>query len=269
VFRRVTLALALTLLLLGVGGSFIAGLLGVGGAIVMIPLLLYVPPALGVGQLDVKSVAGITMAQVFFAALSGMVAHRRARAVNAELAWVGGLSMAAGSLVGSLGSTFVSGGGLLLVFALMTTGAAVLMIAHAEAAEIPIPANRVHFSRGRAAVVAGGVGIAAGLVGAGGAFLLVPLLLIVVGVPIRVTIGSSLAITALASTAGLFGKMVTGQVPWAPALLVALGALPGAQLGALVSQRLAEAHLKTALLVVILVTAARVWWDVLSRFIGS
>lgn len=270
-FRRVTLALALTLLLLGVGGSFIAGLLGVGGAIVMIPLLLYVPPALGVGQLDVKSVAGITMAQVFFAALSGMVAHRRARAVNAELAWVGGLSMAAGSLVGSLGSTFVSGGGLLLVFALMTTGAAVLMIAHAEAeaAEIPIPANRVHFSRGRAAVVAGGVGIAAGLVGAGGAFLLVPLLLIVVGVPIRVTIGSSLAITALASTAGLFGKMVTGQVPWAPALLVALGALPGAQLGALVSQRLAEAHLKTALLVVILVTAARVWWDVLSRFIGS
>ncbi len=109
--------------------------------------------------------------------------------------------------------------------------------------------------------------MAAGFVGAGGAFLLVPLLLIVVGVPIRVTIGSSLGITAVASTAGFFGKLVTDQVSWVPALIVALGALPGAQIGALVSQRLAGAHLKAALLVVILATAGRVWWDLLSRLL--
>src|SRR5439155_2924724 len=59
----VTLAFALTLLALGFGGAFVAGLLGVGGAIVMIPLLLYVPPLIEVGALDIKSVAGVTMTQ--------------------------------------------------------------------------------------------------------------------------------------------------------------------------------------------------------------
>src|SRR5437867_6780839 len=100
-----TLALTLTLTSLGFVGAIVAGLLGVGGAIVMIPLLLYVPPLLGVGALDMKSVAGVTMAQVFVAALSGMIAHRRHRAVHARLAWIGGTAMATGSLIGALVSS--------------------------------------------------------------------------------------------------------------------------------------------------------------------
>jgi hypothetical protein len=85
-------------------GAFCAGLLGVGGAIVMIPLLLYVEPALGVGALDVKTVAAVTMVQVFVAALAGVLVHRRYRAVNAELAWTGGLAMAAASFAGAAAS---------------------------------------------------------------------------------------------------------------------------------------------------------------------
>src|SRR5262249_10393084 len=62
--RDMTLAFAATLLGLGLGGAFLAGLLGVGGAIIMIPLLLYVPPFFDVGKLSVKAVAGVTMVQV-------------------------------------------------------------------------------------------------------------------------------------------------------------------------------------------------------------
>ena len=46
----------ITLVFLGLGGGFLSGLLGLGGAIFMIPLLLYVPPILGVGLLDMKQV---------------------------------------------------------------------------------------------------------------------------------------------------------------------------------------------------------------------
>ncbi|HEU5320346.1 MAG TPA: TSUP family transporter, partial [Methylomirabilota bacterium] len=113
--------------------------------------------------------------------------------------------------------------------------------------------------------VCAGVGLAAGLVGAGGAFLLVPLLLVAVGVPIRVTIGSSLAITALASTAGVTGKVITAQLPLWPTLAVLLGAVPGARLGAAVSRRLRARALKMILFVVVLATALRVWCDVLTR----
>ncbi len=260
-----TAAFAVTLVTLGLVGAFVAGLLGVGGALVMIPLLLYVPPALGVGRLEMKAVAGVTMVQVLVAALSGMLAHRRNRAVSGALAWVGGPSMAVGSLAGALVSARFTDRGLLAVFAVMVAVAALLMLVPGKTADVPMFADRLHFSRVRAALVALGVGVAAGLVGAGGAFLLVPLLMIVVGVPIRVTIGSSLAITALAAITGVTGKVVTGQVPWAPALAVALGAIPGAQLGAAVSRRVPGSRLKLALAVLIVLTGIRVWWDLLTR----
>jgi len=259
----VTLAFVVTLVVLGGAGAFVAGLLGVGGAIVMIPLLLYVPPLLHVGSLDVKSVTGVTMVQVFVAALSGVLAHRRARALHGELAVIGGMAMALGSLTGALASKHVPAGAILVVFALMATSAAALVVVRMEALEMPIFADEVRFSRWRAVLVCLAVGLGAGLVGAGGAFLLVPLLVTVVGIPLRITIGSSLGITALAATAGLVGKIATAQVPWLPAVAVAAGAMPGAQLGAYVSRRLPPRMLKAALFVVVLATAIGIWWDLL------
>jgi len=251
------------LVVLGVVGSFVSGLIGVGGAIVMIPLLLYGPPLLGFDAFDVKMVAGVSMVQVFVAAASGMIAHSRHHAVNWRLARVGGVAMAAGSLIGAVTSKYVPGSWLLLVFAVMVTIAFGLMFLPEPPPDLGVPAQDKEYSASLTAVIAGGVGVAAGFVGAGGAWLLMPLLLVVVGVPMRVTIGSSLAITALAATAGVVGKVATHQVPLVPALLVALGALPGAQLGALASQRLSGVALRRILLAVIVLTGARVWWDVL------
>lgn len=253
----------LTLVALSLAGAFVSGLVGVGGAIVMIPLLLYVPPLLDVGWLDVKTVTAVTMVQVFVAAASGMVAHRRMRAVRRDLALTGGVAMAVGSLTGAVLSHWADDRMLLFVFGLMTLSALALLFFPIETAGQVIFAEHVEFNRPRAIAVCSSVGLVAGLVGAGGAFLLVPLLLVVVGLPIRVTIGSSLAITALAATAGVIGKLVTGQVPAAPTAAVVLGAVPGAQIGALLSRRLSGTGLRRVLFLVTLVSAARVWWDLL------
>jgi hypothetical protein len=251
------------LFVLGVIGAFVSGLIGVGGAIVMIPLLLYAPPLLGFDALDVKMVTGISMVQVFVAAASGVIAHGRHRAVNWSLARVGGVAMGAGSLIGAVASKYVPDSLLLIAFAVMVTIACGLMFLPEPPPDLDIPAQEKEYSASLTGVIAGGVGVAAGFVGAGGAWLLMPLLLVVVGVPMRVTIGSSLAITAAAATAGVVGKLATHQVPLVPALLVALGAVPGAQLGALASRRLSGVALKRLLLAVIVLTGARVWWDVL------
>jgi uncharacterized membrane protein YfcA len=261
----VTLLLGLTLFVVGVFGAFVSGLLGVGGAVVLIPLLLYVPPLLHVGLLDMKTIAGTTMVQVFVAAVAGMLAHRHARAVRGDLVWVGGAAMALGALVGAVASAYTSPRFLLFVFALMTTAAIGLVLASMESFPLLRVAQVERFSRLRVSIVSLAVGLCAGLVGAGGAFLLVPLLTVVVGVPLRVTIGSSLGITALAATAGLVGKAITGQVPWVFAITVSAGAVPGAALGAYVSRRLPLRILRAALLVVVLVTAIGAWWDLLHR----
>ena len=104
-----------------------------------------------------------------------------------------------------------------------------------------------------------------GLVGAGGAFLLVPVLIGILGVPVRVSIGTSLAITAISATMGFIGKLATGQVPLGPALAVVIGSLSGAPIGARVSRRAPVGALRAVLAILIGLVTIRVWVDVLSR----
>jgi uncharacterized protein len=262
VAARVTVSLAVTLVGVGFVGAFCSGLLGIGGALVMFPLLLYVPPLLGVGQLEVKDVIGVTIVLVFVAALAGFLAHRRRRAVNQHLARIGGIAGVVGSFSGALASKWIDDAWLLVVFAVMATAGVVLILRPGGEENPDVTAESVRFSPLGVMGVAGGVGLAAGLVGAGG-FLLVPLLALVVGVPLRISIGSALGITSMTATAGLVGKLVTQQVPFLPALAVALGAIPGAQLGAAVSRRVSVWHLKLAFAVTVVLAAARVWWDVI------
>jgi uncharacterized membrane protein YfcA len=184
---------------------------------------------------------------VLVAATAGMLAHRRHGAVNTGLVWAGGITMATGSFVGAFASKSASERGLLLVFAIMVTVAAALVFVGAGHDDARRDGMLLTFSRLRVGAVGAGVGLAAGLVGAGGGFLLVPLLLVVADIPIRVTIGSSLAITALA------------------ALAVVAGAIPGARLGAAMSRRLPPFGLRLALFAFVALAAVRVWADLLSR----
>lgn len=257
-----TVSLAVTLVGVGFLGAFCSGLLGIGGALVMVPLLLYVPPLLGVGQLEVKDVIGVTVVLVFVAALSGFLAHRRRRAVSPQLARIGGMAGVTGSFSGALASKWVADAWLLVVFAVMATVGAVLILWPGGEGDHAATAETLQFRPLGVVAVAGGVGLAAGFVGAGG-FLLVPLLVMALGAPLRVSIGSALGITSMTATAGLVGKLVTHQVPLLPALAVTLGAIPGAQLGAAVSRRASVWHLKLVFAVTVVLAAARVWWDVI------
>ena len=92
-----TAAFALILFGLAFCGAFVSGLVGVGGAIVMIPLLYYVPPLLGAGELPIQQVAGLSMTQVLAAALVGTWSHGRYAFVHRRLVLTGGSAMAAGS----------------------------------------------------------------------------------------------------------------------------------------------------------------------------
>jgi uncharacterized protein len=258
----VTVAFALTLIALGLVGAFVSGLVGVGGAIVMIPLLLYVPPLLGVGSLDIKHVAGVTMTQVLAASIVGAWTHGRNAMVHKKLALVGGSAMAVSALIGAIGSRYVSGRVLLAIFAVMTTTALPLMLV--PPARLDPGEAEVRFKQGAAIGYPAVIGLASGLVGAGGAFLLVPVLIALVGVPVRMSIGTSLAMTGLSASMGFLGKAVTGQIPFWPAVAVVLASLAGAPLGAKVSQRAPIRVLRIVLAALIATVAARVWMDVLS-----
>ncbi len=258
----VTPAFAFTLVALGFIGAFVSGLVGVGGAIVMIPLLFYVPPLLSVGSLDIKMVAGVTMAQVLAASVMGAWTHGRSAMVHRRLALWGGSAMALGSLAGAVGSRYVSGHVLLIVFALMATAALPLMFITPEELGSGPGAKALRFNRAQAIALPGAIGVVSGLVGAGGAFLLVPVLVAVMRVPMRLSIGSSLAIVGAGALLGFLGKLATGQVPLLATAAVVAGSLPGASLGAHLSSRAPVGALRVVLGAVIALAAARVWLDV-------
>jgi uncharacterized membrane protein YfcA len=258
----VTVAFVLTLAGLGFIGAFVSGLVGVGGAIVMIPLLFYVPPLLGVGDLDIRHVAGVTMTQVLTASVIGALTHGRRAMVHKRLAMIGGSVMALAALAGAVGSRYVSGRVLLAIFAVMTTTALPLML---------VPPSRLDPGEGDvpvkwAAAVGypAAIGAASGLVGAGGAFLLVPVLIALVRVPVRMSIGTSLAMTGLSASMGFLGKALTAQIPLWPACAVVLGSVTGAPLGAKVSQRAPIHLLRIVLAALIAIVTVRIWVDVLS-----
>ena len=260
-----TPTLEIALFVLAFCGAFVSGLVGVGGAIVMIPLLYYVPPLLGAGALPIKAVAGLSMTQVLAAAVMGTWSHGRYALVHRGLAFTGGSAMAGGSLLGAVLSSHVSGRVLLTTFALMTTIALPLMFL--APAEPPAGDDRAPVTFNRVPVIAlcGSIGAVAGLIGAGGAFLLVPVLVGVLRLPMRLSIGTSLAMVGISALTGFLGKALTGQIPLWPALTVVLGSLTGAPLGARVSRRVPVPLLRGVLAGLIALVMLRVWYDVITH----
>jgi uncharacterized membrane protein YfcA len=247
---------------LGFVGGFLAGLLGIGGGIVLVPLLLYVPRILGFPSLDMRDVAGITIVQVFAAAALGFLLHRRHRTTNPDVVRWMGAGMVVGAAVGGVGSKYVS-------LTMLEGAFVVLALAAAPLLFVPPPADELGEGPARDIAPAAafgsalGIGLLSGLVGVGGAFLAIPVMIYFLGVPTRAAIGSSLGVLFVSGLAGVLAKLATGQivVPWAVALVA--GALPGTWVGATASRRVPARGLRLGLAVLVTVTALRMLVDLL------
>jgi len=126
-----------------------------------------------------------------------------------------------------------------------------------------IPLEQIKFNKWLAALLALVVGIGAGIVGAGGAFLLVPIMLTVLKIPTRMTIASSLAITLISSIGAIIGKVSTGQVEFLPSIIMVVASLIAAPLGAMTGKKINTKVLQMILAILIFVTAVKVWLDIL------
>lgn len=250
----------LLLFLIGFIGSFISGMVGIGGSIIKYPLLLYVPPLLGVGMLTASEVAGVSAVQVFFATIAGVWAFRKDGYLHKRLILTMGITVLIGSFIGGFGSDFLTDDTINIVYAVMATIAAVMMfVPRKDVGDIPI--EEVTFSSIVAVSSAFIVGVGSGIVGAAGAFLLVPIMLVLLRIPTRITIASSLAITFLSSIGSTLGKVVTDQVLYGPALIMVVASLIAAPLGANTGKKMNTKVLQGILAVLILATAIKIWLD--------
>ena len=255
-----SLMFILVLFLIGFGGSFLSGMVGIGGSIVKYPMLLYIPPLLGLSAFTAHEVSGISAVQVLFATIGGVWAYRKGGYLNKTLIIYMGISILLGSFIGGYGSQFMTDGGINFVYGVMATIAAVMMFVPKKGID-DTPLDQVTFNKWLAAFFAFVTGIGAGIVGAAGAFLLVPIMLLVLKIPTRVTIASSLAITFLSAVGSTAGKIMTGQVLLIPAVIMIIASLIASPLGANAGKRVNTRVLQGILAVLILAPAVKIWSD--------
>ncbi|MFS0776660.1 sulfite exporter TauE/SafE family protein [Neobacillus sp. 3P2-tot-E-2] len=252
----------ITIFLIGFIGSYISGMLGIGGSIIKYPMLLYIPPLFGLAAFSAHEVSGISAVQVFFATIGGVWAYRKGGYLNKTLIGYMGVSILIGSFIGGYGSRLMTEGGINLVYGILALIAAVMMFVPKKGID-EIPLDQVKFNKWLAASLAFIVGIGSGIVGAAGAFLLVPIMLVVLKIPTRMTIASSLAITFLSSIGATIGKITTGQVEFLPSVIMIVASLIASPLGAMAGKRINTKILQVVLALLILATAIKIWMDIL------
>lgn len=251
------------------------GALGGGGSILAVPALVYL-----FGQ-DSRAATTGSLLIVGVTSLIGMIPHRRAGRVSLAKGLVFGTLGVAGSYLGSRLSTTVPQDVLLAGFSVLMAVVAALMTSRRRkqarsgsagdslVGESPAPVLRwrptgtCDCSRAAKLVLtASGVGLLTGFFGVGGGFVVVPALVLALGLPMPLAVGTSLLVIAVNSfTALLFraGQAVT--LDWWVIGGFTLSAVIGSLLGSRVVSRVSPARLNLAftvlLVMVALYTAAR------------
>ncbi|MCX9155955.1 sulfite exporter TauE/SafE family protein [Niveibacterium sp. 24ML] len=256
---------------LGLVSGFMAGLLGVGGGAIMVPVLAMVFTASGVPHEHVLHLAlGTSMATIIFTAVSSLRTHHAHGAVMWDVVRAFAPGIVAGTLIGTVIAAHVSTRGLAVFFACFISLIAIQMAFNLKpAGSRPLPG-----ALGLAGV-GSGIGVVSALAAVGGGAMTVPYLTWC-SVPVQRAIGTSAAVglpIALAGTVGYFWNgwsqeglpaAAVGFV-YLPALLcLVVTSMLTAPIGARLAHRLPVTTLKRAFAALLVVLAGRMLWNVLS-----
>ncbi len=238
------LALALVLAVL-IGVSL--GLLGGGGSILTLPILTY---AIG---METKEAIAASLFVVGVTSASSVISHARAGRIRWRTGVVFGAAGMVGAFLGGRAAAYVPGVVLMLLFAAMMLATAIAMLRGRRAVT---PARAADLAIARIVVQGGVVGLVAGMVGAGGGFLVVPALVLLGGLPIELAIGTSLLVISMQSFAGLAGHLAHVDIDWMITLAVTAFAVTGGLLGGKLAGRIPGDLLRRGFGVFVLLMAA-------------
>lgn len=267
--------LIIELLLLGLGTGFLAGLLGIGGGMIMVPFLTYIMSTRGASpDLAVKMAIATSMATIIFTSVSSVRAHHKRGAVRWDI--VKGLApgIVLGALLASLGVfALLKGSWLAIFFGLFVTFSATQMFLDKK----PAPSRQMPGATGQ---LAGGsvIGFLSGLVGAGGGFISVPFMTWC-NISIHNAVATSAALGFPIAVFNALGYAVSGQsvadLPagslgyiWLPALgLIAIASVFMAPVGARAAHAMDIKRLKRVFASVLYVLAAYMLYKGVSAFL--
>jgi len=213
---------------IGAGVGFFSGLFGRGGSAIATPLLY------AAGFPAIVSLAA-PLPAALPSTLVASWAYWNTGLVDWEaVGWCLGVGLPATAL-GALATRWIDGAALVLVTDLVAIALGVRFVLRpGSPQEIVKP---VAAYRARLACVAAGVGIASGLLANSGGFLLVPLFLTALRMPIKTALATSLAVSAALAVPGTIVHWALGHIDWTLVAVYAVSSVPLSYLGARIAIR--------------------------------
>jgi uncharacterized membrane protein YfcA len=247
--------------------GFLAGLLGIGGGMTLVPVLAAMFAAQHfVPEHTVHLALGTGMASIMFTSSASVRTHHRLGGVDWSLVRRMGPGMVIGTLLATALSSWVPQRTLALAFAVVVyAGATQILLGRKPAAGRTLPGTFVLVASGLL------IGVVCGLVSAGGAFMTVPFMLFC-GVSMTTAIGTGAALGVPVAVVGTLGYMFSGwQVPelppmaagfvYGPALLgIVIGSVLTAPMGARAAHRLPVATMRRIFAGLLYVLATKMLW---------
>lgn len=237
----------------GVGVGLLGSLLGIGGGMVIVPLLVFAygyEPQLAIGT---------SVLVVLLNAISGTLGYIRQRRVCVDAAVKFALATIPGAFLGSYAAEYLQGKIFFWVFGIFFVLAAVNMYRKADNGGVKNVTDDVpqqyNWQLGVACSI--GVGFLASILGIGGGIVHVPFMVYVLQFPVHVAIATSTCILAVSSLAGVVSHAFLQHIVWGSGLAIGVGAFIGAQGGVVLAQRLKSANLMKLASVLVFVTGVK------------
>ena len=260
--------LFLVSLVVGLAVGVLAGLLGIGGGMLLVPAF-----KLGYAM-DSLMCTATSLFTIIPTSVSGAISHIRNKTCLPKLGVAAGLGGACLSPLGVWLATLspdwavMGAAALIIAYSSVTmfrkalkapkvprgagAGAADAAAKEAAAEDRAAAIERAHAEAPtigwREAAVGAAIGLFAGLasgyVGVGGGFIMVPLMMSILHVPMKLTSGTSLIAVMILAVPGTVTQALLGNINWIAGIAVACGSIPGATLGAKLIPKVPERQLR-------------------------
>ncbi|RMF71119.1 MAG: sulfite exporter TauE/SafE family protein [Planctomycetota bacterium] len=229
--------------------ALVFSMLGQGGGVLYTPIQVW-------SGIDFHVAATTSLFLIMTTSLSATIVFRKAKRVDWPLAIVLETVTAVGGLIGGLTSGRFSGPFLMVVFAAVIAFAAIFMVRDFQWDHECAPRSSFLSWRRRlgdreycvnlavALPISFLAGAISGLVGVGGGILKVPMMVLLLGIPMEVAVGSSAFMIGLTAAGGFAGHVASGHWDWRVSLILAVAVFAGGQIGARLSLGLDRKRMK-------------------------
>lgn len=232
-----TPARAILAVVVGVVAGILSGLFGIGGSIVTTPAINVL-----LGGTAIQAV-GTPLPVTFPTAVAGALAYTRAN----QLSWRAFRWAAVPGVVGAVGGAWLTelvNPHLLLVLTAALIGWTAVRVVRDRPPRVP-------WERGKTpgplyATVGFAAGFVSGLLGVGGGIVMVPAFALLIGMPLKRALGTSLVTITAIVIPGTVVHGLLGHIDWAIALFLTIGVIPGATIGARIALRSRDRTLRRA-----------------------